>query len=255
MARKPIYCPKCGNLYSGQGKQCQDCFDKQQAEKKALSAVCPLCGGRKHRQSSICRECSMVKMTKPEIHITKICPVCKKEFATTTRKTDIGYGKYCGRPCAELAKRGKRRKRTRKILSCWMCGKEFEKHLSQIRKNVGDKHFCSSLCWYAYNRGENHIEWNGGSPPRQALYSSDSWRKAIAAVWSRDNGQCQRCGIKRQFTRITFCVHHIASFVANESLRADPDNLILLCQKCHRWVHSNRNTKKEFIRDASNDNG
>ena len=41
-------------------------------------------------------------------------------------------------------------------------------------------------------------------------------------------------------------VHHIVSF-AEEEYRVDPDNLVLLCVKCHRFVHSKKNIEREFI--------
>lgn len=34
-------------------------------------------------------------------------------------------------------------------------------------------------------------------------------------------------------------------------LRTSIENLILLCEPCHYWVHSKANSKKEFIDDAS----
>lgn len=54
--------------------------------------------------------------------------------------------------------------------------------------------------------------------------------------------ECQRCGSKEDLH-----VHHIVSF-AKKELRADPDNLVLLCADCHHWVHSNENINDEFIR-------
>ena len=35
--------------------------------------------------------------------------------------------------------------------------------------------------------------------------------------------------------------------IINKEMRADENNLILLCVDCHRWVHSNENIDKEYI--------
>jgi len=250
MARKPIQCPKCNKLYSGQGKQCMDCFQKQQAEKGEKSKTCPLCGKEKHRQSSICRACSIAHVSKPENYVTKPCPVCEKVFTVHVVHINRGAGIYCSKHCA--GSRRPARKRTRLTVNCWTCGKHFEKHKSEIKKNVGDKHFCSPVCWYIYNQGENHAEWQGGTPDRQRLYSSKEWKAAALLVWKRDNGHCQRCGVRKESYRKPFHIHHIVSFVSDESLRAEPSNLILLCEKCHKWVHSLKNVNKEFICESSN---
>ena len=89
----------------------------------------------------------------------------------------------------------------------------------------------------ADKRGENSSNWNGGiTPERQEFYISDEWKKACSEVYKRDNAQCQRCGNKDNLH-----VHHIVTF-ANKKLRADIDNLVLLCAKCHRFVHSKKIT-------------
>jgi len=47
-----------------------------------------------------------------------------------------------------------------------------------------------------------------------------------------------------------FHVHHIVSFAVRE-LRAAVSNLALLCEDCHRFVHSNANTACEFLGEAT----
>ena len=44
---------------------------------------------------------------------------------------------------------------------------------------------------------------------------------------------------------VKFNIHHIVSF-ANKDLRTDPNNLVLLCFKCHKWVHSKANKNKSI---------
>jgi predicted HNH restriction endonuclease len=49
-------------------------------------------------------------------------------------------------------------------------------------------------------------------------------------------------------SRGTFHIHHVVSFMVRE-LRAEPDNLVLLCKKCHLFVHSRKNKTSEFIKE------
>lgn len=106
-------------------------------------------------------------------------------------------------------------------------------------------------------RGKDHPSWQGGvSPLRNAFYASDEWKSACVTVWRRDDAKCQNCGldhrtIDRKERR--FHVHHIASFAAHPDLRADPENLVLLCDTCHRWVHSRANADKKFIVGVKNE--
>ena len=100
-------------------------------------------------------------------------------------------------------------------------------------------------------RGELHPNWKGGlTPERQAFYSSREWKRSCRIVWKRDNAECQRCLIHRD-EGVPMHIHHIVSFV-NRELRAVPENLVLLCDVCHHWVHSNANKEKIFLRGEEN---
>jgi len=88
--------------------------------------------------------------------------------------------------------------------------------------------------------------WKGGvSPERQQFYSSEIWKKLAIDVRKRDNYSCVRCGVKKDGNE-SLHIHHLRSF-AIKKYRLQKSNLILLCKKCHNWVHSNKNIKKEFI--------
>lgn len=102
-------------------------------------------------------------------------------------------------------------------------------------------------------RGAVVANWKGGiTPERQAFYRSGEWKTAVKIVWARDNATCQRCNMDhRTLDRKSpdyrkFHVHHIVSFAVKE-LRADPDNLVLLCRSCHLFVHSKENRERIFI--------
>ena len=98
--------------------------------------------------------------------------------------------------------------------------------------------------------GSDHPAYKGGfTPERQAVYSSPEWATAVKTVWARDNATCQKCGAKHntETNRGSFHIHHLKSFQVAE-LRTEPSNLVLLCKQCHLFVHSSKNTTKQFIR-------
>lgn len=97
--------------------------------------------------------------------------------------------------------------------------------------------------------------WKGGvTPERNAFYSSEEWVDAVKVVWKRDQATCQRCKKHHNTSKSkgTFHIHHIIPFPV-KSERANVKNLILLCDTCHRWVHSKKNVNKEYIGGLENE--
>lgn len=102
-----------------------------------------------------------------------------------------------------------------------------------------------------HRRGEKNPNWRGGcTPDRQALYNSQEWADVVQLVWKRDNATCQRCNKRKNSEVQIYHVHHIVSFAVVE-LRTDPDNLTLVCEDCHTWIHSKKNKQKEFIKEIT----
>lgn len=100
--------------------------------------------------------------------------------------------------------------------------------------------------------GKDSQNWKGGlTPERQSVYSSQEWVNAVKEVWKRDNAICQKCGKhhNEESNRGNFHIHHMVSFQIRE-LRCNVDNLVLLCKTCHKWVHSRKNTTKQFIKEV-----
>jgi len=96
--------------------------------------------------------------------------------------------------------------------------------------------------------GELNPRWKGGiTPERQSFYMSKEWKKSCRNVWKRDNATCQRCGLHRSDSLdMPFHIHHIKSFSVKE-LRAEISNLVLMCEACHLFIHSKKNTHNEFL--------
>lgn len=96
-------------------------------------------------------------------------------------------------------------------------------------------------------KGELNPMWKGGiTVERQSFYSSQEWKNICKEVYKRDKNICQRCKLKKDNSDIPFHIHHLKSF-ADKDLRSDINNLILLCEICHIWIHSNKNINKDFI--------
>jgi hypothetical protein len=129
---------------------------------------------------------------------------------------------------------------------------ETKKKMSRIAIESGRVPYDPKIGSYMKGRkGKNTPNWKGGiTPERQAVYSSGPWVESVKGVWVRDKAICQRCGKNHNETknRGTFHIHHVVSFEVKE-LRTSVDNLILLCAKCHRWVHGKKNINNEFIRE------
>ena len=104
--------------------------------------------------------------------------------------------------------------------------------------------------WLKGKKGAIVPTWKGGiTPERQSFYSTPEWKEAVKAVWHRDDAICQRCKVDhRTIDRKAFAfdIHHIVSFAVKE-LRCVVSNLVLLCETCHYFVHSNANTEKEYL--------
>lgn len=131
--------------------------------------------------------------------------------------------------------------------------KETKRRMSEMAKKEGRVPFDPEIGSYMKGRkGENTPGWKGGiTPIRQSVYSSIEWIEAVKIVWKRDKAICQRCNKKHNTrgNRGTFHIHHIISFEIKKH-RTDPNNLLLLCKKCHLWIHSKKNINHEYINEV-----
>lgn len=91
--------------------------------------------------------------------------------------------------------------------------------------------------------------WKGGiTPERQALYSSKEWSNIVLNIWKRDKATCRNCNKSQNDNRDNkFHIHHIISF-QNIKYRKEISNLVLLCPKCHRFIHSKKNINNKYIK-------
>jgi 5-methylcytosine-specific restriction endonuclease McrA len=183
---------------------------------------CPICGNQMNRQSVRCRNCYLGDATRPQSYMRRGCRKCGKEFRSHKAQTARQQGIYCSVTCARSG--SPTRKRTRAVCTCKVCGASFEKHVSEMRKNTGAEHFCSSRCWYEHNQGERHVLWTGGQNERINPVAA-KWRKAVLR---RDKRHCRIC---HNTTRLE--VHHILPFGTHGEQRWAMTNGLTLCHGCH----------------------
>ena len=74
----------------------------------------------------------------------------------------------------------------------------------------------------------------------RTFYSSAEWEHAREAVLTRDAHLCQHCLAQGEITPAVM-VHHIIELtpenISDPSVATDPDNLVSLCDRCHKKAH------------------
>lgn len=74
----------------------------------------------------------------------------------------------------------------------------------------------------------------------RAFYHSAEWAQARDTALTRDAHLCQHC-LKRGDITPAVMVHHIKelspSNVDDPEIATNPDNLVSLCDRCHKQVH------------------
>lgn len=78
----------------------------------------------------------------------------------------------------------------------------------------------------------------------KSFYRTQAWQDLRAYVYQRDKGCCQNCG-KFVFGKQAHC-DHIIPIWKDPSKKLDPDNVRLLCPKCHTLLEYKENEKETF---------
>lgn len=235
----------------------------------------------RHTPHSIAKQQVLSERYSKEYTIERynICEHCGKEFAVNSKtkhnkycspecvraarkKPDTQYCIHCGalitfpsertyprKYCDDCSKQRVWIKRTQyTYVSCRYCGKPIQINAKQAQKT--GSHYCSTECMardYAGRfSGENSPTWKGG---KSAHYGGNFFH-ARKDTRRRDGYTCQLCGISEEQYGQELSVHHIRPYRCFEDKQAanNLDNLISLCEPCHRFIHSKRNTSHLFIK-------
>lgn len=206
----------------------------------AKEHVCRTCGKHFSRPGSrpylYCSyKCYFAGRWGPSRIVQLKCPVCGKLFGRTRGLRQ----KFCSRKCYWKSGSPKPGRRNRVERSCAWCGKVVVRAASNFHKG---RAFCGHSCaafWRSHfgPQGPQHPAWKGGILPKP--YRT-MWKRACKAVLSTAGETCQFCGNRRK----RLLVHHkieIQHF--SDPYKANAlSNLIAICHKCHRAIHSGKKT-------------
>ncbi len=159
------------------------------------------------------------------------CGICKSVFYVKPSWLKKGKGKYCSIVCSA------QNRKTGKMISCFICGKEAYKPLKELDKSQNGKFFCSKKCSTPWRNslftGEKHPNWKHG----EFSYKETIKRSKISQI-------CILCGTKNKKVII---VHHADKNRKNNKL----SNLAWLCRNCHFLVHHYEKENRKFLRQFS----
>lgn len=109
---------------------------------------------------------------------------------------------------------------------CSNCNKKYDASLKECDKCGGSKK--ARFKRYADNRKDKE---------NQTFYQSRGWGRCREDIKRRDKGLCLYCLFVKKEFNVMNLVHHIIEEKEDKSLRLVKDNLICLCDDCHRKVH------------------
>jgi hypothetical protein len=114
--------------------------------------------------------------------------------------------------------------------------KKYKKICDHCKKvfdtNINEQKFCSISC-----RTKKHFEEHGiikNYPIKKCLFCGKEFAPKCMYVFERDNWTCKECG-NRKNEIISLHGHHIIPLYKGG--KDSVDNIITLCEKCHKKRH------------------
>lgn len=220
------FCEHCGKEFHVDGKH---------KNRKYCSEECKKLGRSNY-------ECRINEKGEKEYKNEYTCELCNKTY------TNWNPRHYLRRFCNSCLSQHKSDLFINKIkTTCGYCGKEIEVIPSRFYENKYC--YCNTKCMAEHYAqiytGENSPTWNGGK-----YHYKGNWLHQAKLCRERDNNICQICGKTIDENGKNMDVHHIKPYKSFENPEEanQLDNLVSLCHCCHRFVHSNSNIDKIYIK-------
>lgn len=233
--RKRVACSrKCGAAYASRNR------------KRLVvpeSRTCAACGAAFTRQAhedasgflrrrSCSKECSYVLTWKDRRAALpdKTCPICGVVFEQRPGEETDCYRKRrtCSRVCGHKLRASERAKpeALTGTKGCVICGELFGRRAGELSGNYRTRLTCSRECANEQISRAQRMDYNV-----TAQGYPSAWRHSLKRrIRERDGNICQRCGTSPTYRALD--VHHIDG----DKFNLDEDNLITLCQTCHRFL-------------------
>ena len=217
---------------------------------KIYNKICANCGGEfvvmrcDRKNKKYCsKKCELESRKKRR---SVFCQKCGEEIKFDKR---VYNKKYCDKCYEEVRKSGKSGRYNKVETECGYCHKKIfvtQKRFEKF-KNVYCNRECMSKHYSEIYSGENSPTWKGD---KSHHYTGNFYHQRKLAR-KRDGYRCALCGISEDEYGKEMSVHHIKNYrkFNNKEEANELNNLISLCENCHRFVHSNKNTDKIFIED------
>jgi len=164
----------------------------------------------------------------------KNCEICNAVFEPKTQKS-----RFCSKKCTYKFY-------DRKSIVEFECN-NCHKKTTKRKRNIKAIPLCTTCTLIQAQQridhsGPNNHAWKGGGHNWQAgKLGRDkdglSWKKQRLLAWEHDSYTCQDCGAKPAKRKVD--VHHISPYRVSQSHALD--NLISLCQKCHKKHDATQN--------------
>ena len=173
--------------------------------------------------------------------IEKDCIICNRIFSVPFGRRNVVN--TCCKYCQILALSW--RKNQGRYILCKMCDKPIWVMPSRNHKFCSRK--CHSLAMSVFPKEMNLQIIQTG---RKKYYGSN-WISQRKRARKRDDYTCQKCGISEKNYGHELSVHHKTPFVYFETyLEANQlENLVSLCEPCHREMHSGKNHTLNFDKE------
>lgn len=209
---------------------------KREALRQPRSLVCEVCTKQfttNNRRQQYCsfgcrRKAGEARRERLWTPITRICRRCGTSFQAMKP-----WAVRCSRACKEAEQNAKRRKGGKQpapvvTFSCKHCGTEVKKLQRWFTRKKPQ--FCSSACWYGYQK-------DGNSPlDRGIRYTTRGrdWPKIVEVIRSRDENRCVICGrVEKRKPHVDHIVPYRLMLRWSELDPNDSVNLASLCSSCH----------------------
>jgi len=222
----------------------QEASDSCSGSDKSDSVECPTCGRTDFKNTHGMKIHHAVDHGESIAGVSVECNQCGDSYRTYPTLED--ESRFCSQECkaewqSENRKGEDHPNYNRIECECEICGETVHRQPSQLERmeNV----FCSQECHREYQsihqRGEDHHHYK----PESIDDYGPNWHRQRRKALERDNHKCQFCGLPESEHHQGLSVHHITpreAFMQDGEFDYEQanklDNLLSLCQACHRKV-------------------